>query len=576
MRGTRVALSQMNATVGDLDGNADRIVGAVEQARAAGAEIVVFPELALTGYPPEDLLLKPRFIEDNLQHLAALASRCAGMTAVVGFVDAKIDIYNAAAVIHEGRVAGVYHKRFLPNYGVFDEDRYFRAGEEAPIFVLGDVTFGVNICEDVWYPIGPAVAQVRAGADLILNLNASPFHRGKRETRNSMLATRASDNAAIIAYTNLVGGQDELVFDGNAKVFDEEGRLIAEGPQFAEDLLVVDLDLEAVFRRRLHDPRRRKERFESGGEVIPTPIVELSRQRPPSSPLAPRPVERLGSIAEVYAALVIGTRDYVRKSGFSRVVIGLSGGIDSSLVAVIAADALGASNVLGVSMPSRFSSPGSKDDARELASILGIDYWTIPIEPAHKAMLDMVSERFAEMPVGLAEENLQSRLRGNVLMTIANKFNWLVLTTGNKSEMATGYATLYGDMAGGFAVVKDVPKTLIYELSEWRNAQGPRPIIPQAVIVKEPSAELRPDQRDVDSLPPYAILDPILVAYVEEDRSFEEIVAMGFDEAIVRRTIQLVDRTEYKRRQAPPGVKISPRAFGRDRRLPITNRYRGA
>ncbi|HUX87688.1 MAG TPA: NAD+ synthase [Chloroflexota bacterium] len=575
-RSVRVALSQLNSVVGDLDGNLELIAADVDRARAAGAEIVLFPELALTGYPPEDLLLKASFITDNRRRLEELALRCRGITVVVGFVDAKGDIYNAAAVIHDGEIAGVYHKRFLPNYGVFDEDRYFRPGSEAPIFALGDVTFGVNICEDVWYPTGPAVSQVRAGANLILNLNASPYHRGKKCFRESMLATRAADNAVIIAYTNMVGGQDELVFDGNAMVFDEQGRMIAEGTQFEESLLFVDLDLEAVFRRRLHDPRHRKEQLSTSVDVLPTPVIRLKRLVPVSIPLQVQAVGALDSIGEVYRALTVGTRDYVRKNGFRGALIGLSGGIDSSLVATIAADALGASNVVGVSMPSRYSSSGSKDDARELAENLGIDYWTIPIEPAHQAMLDMLAGQFAGTKAGLAEENLQSRLRGNVLMTISNKFGWIVLTTGNKSEMATGYATLYGDMAGGFAVLKDVPKTLVYELSEWRNQQATKPVVPLAVIHKEPSAELRPDQRDVDSLPPYEVLDPILQAYVEEDRSAEEIIALGFAKETVRKTIQLVDRTEYKRRQAPPGVKITPRAFGRDRRLPITNRYRGA
>jgi len=575
-RSVRVALSQINAVVGDLEGNAARILQDVDRAHALGAEIVLFPELALTGYPPEDLLLKPSFIDDNLHYLAEVAPRCRDITVIVGFVDSRIDIYNAAAIVHEGKVAGVYHKRFLPNYGVFDEDRYFRAGEEAPIFRLGDVTFGVNICEDVWYPTGPAVAQVRAGAELILNLNASPYSRFKKSYREAMLATRAGDNAVILCYTNLVGGQDELLFDGNALVFDQEGHLIVQGQQFAEDLVVVDLDLEAVFRRRLHDPRWRKEWLGTNVSNQPTPVIELTRHRPDAKPLTRRTARLLGAVEEVYTALVLATGDYVRKSGFSKVLIAVSGGIDSSLVAAIAVDALGADNVVGVSMPSRYSSEGSKDDARALASNLGIQYWTIPIEPAHRAMLEMVSSTFAEKPPGLAEENLQSRLRGNVLMTLSNGLGWLVLTTGNKSEMATGYATLYGDMAGGFGVIKDVPKTLVYELAEWRNGQGERPVIPRVVVEKEPSAELRPNQRDVDSLPPYPILDPILQAYVEEDRSFDEIVELGFDPATVRRVIQLVDRSEYKRRQTPPGPKITPRAFGRDRRLPITNRYRGA
>ena len=571
----RIALSQLNAVVGDLDGNAERILRDVERARALGAELVVFPELALTGYPPEDLLLKPRFIADNLARLEELARRCDGITVVVGFVDAQADIFNAAAVIHQRRVAGIYHKRLLPNYGVFDEDRYFRPGDAAPVFVLGDVIFGVNICEDIWYPTGPAVAQVQAGAELILNLNASPYHRGKKRYRETMLAARAADNVVIVAYTNMVGGQDELVFDGNAMVFDEEGRLVVEGPQFEEDLVVADLDLGAVFRRRLHEPRRRKEHL-AVGDPLPAPRISLPRTRPTPAPLPERMVRRLAPLEEVYTALVVGTRDYVRKNGFRTALVGLSGGIDSSLVATIAADALGPENVVGVSMPSRFSSPGSKNDARAVAENLGIRFWTVPIEPAHAAMLAMLDDYFAGLPQGLAEENLQSRLRGTILMTIANKFDWIVLTTGNKSEMATGYATLYGDMAGGFAVIKDVPKTLVYDLARWRNARDGRPVIPESVLTKEPSAELRPDQRDVDSLPPYPVLDPILRAYVEEDRSFEEIVAMGFDEETVRRTIRMVDRTEYKRRQAPPGVKITPRAFGRDRRLPITNRYRGA
>ena len=575
-RSTRIALAQMNAVVGDFDGNSQRIVSTIDQAKASGAEIVVFPELALTGYPPEDLLLKPSFIRDNQSRLDAIVPYCTGITAVIGFVDSNIDIYNAAAIIHDGQIAGIYHKRFLPNYGVFDEDRYFRAGESAPVFGLGDITFGVNICEDVWYPTGPAVAQVRAGAELILNLNASPYHQGKKQFRESMLATRAADNVTIIACTNLVGGQDELVFDGNAMVFDEQGRLIAQGRQFEEDLLVVDLDLEGVFRRRLHDPRRRKERFGAYLDPLPTPLIQLPRRRPDQIPLTPTFAVPLDPVGEVYQALVVGTRDYVRKSGFSKVVLGLSGGIDSALVAAIATDALGPSNVLAVSMPSRYSSTGSKDDACDLARNLGIDYWTIPIEPAHQAMLELVAEPFAGLPPGLAEENLQARLRGNVLMTISNKFGWLVLTTGNKSEMATGYATLYGDMAGGFAVLKDVLKTLVYDLSNWRNHRGSEPVIPESIIRKEPSAELRFDQRDVDNLPPYAILDPILQAYVEEDRSFEEIVALGFEESTVKQAIRLVDRSEYKRRQAPPGVKVTPRAFGRDRRLPIANWYRGA
>jgi NAD+ synthase (glutamine-hydrolysing) len=455
---------------------------------------------------------------------------------------------------------------------VFDEDRYFQRGHTAPTFTLNGTTIGINICEDIWYPLGPAVEQASAGAELIVNINASPYHLGKGRARHRMLATRAADNAVIVAYTNLVGGQDELVFDGHALVFDQDGSCIARGRQFDEDVLLADLDIGAVFRTRLHDPRQRKERY--GRES--RPALQLSGPAHEYPPLPAEPAAtylRPGSPAEVYAALVLGTRDYVRKNGFRKVLIGLSGGIDSSIVATIAADALGPENVVGVSMPSRYSSPGSKDDARLLAEALGIEYLSIAIEGPFQATLDALAPHFAGTPVGLAEENLQARIRGNLLMALSNKLGHLVLTTGNKSEMATGYSTLYGDMAGGFAVIKDVPKTLVYEVARYRN--GVSPVIPLAVLDKEPSAELRPDQKDSDSLPPYAVLDPILKAYVEEDRAGDEIVALGHDAAAVKRATRLVDLSEYKRRQAPPGVKITARAFGRDRRLPITNRYRG-
>jgi NAD+ synthase (glutamine-hydrolysing) len=577
MRRLRIALAQINAVVGDLNGNAAKILRVVESARGEGAQLVAFPELALTGYPPEDLVLKPNFIADNLAALRSLAREIRGITAVVGFVDADSDIYNAAAVLHhdgtaerEGEIALVYRKQYLPNYGVFDEQRYFRAGRESPIFTLDGVVLGVNICEDMWYPNGPTTAQAAAGAEVIVNINASPYHLGKREYREKMLATRAADNGIVVAYTNLVGGQDELVFDGRALIFDQSARLVAAGPQFVEDLLIADLDVEAIFRTRLHDPRRRQ------APVAPPsgPVVALhSAGAPASTRSAPIPCPPLAGPAEVYAALVLGTRDYVRKNGFSKVLIGLSGGIDSSLVAAIAADALGSENVVGVSMPSRYSSDGSKTDAALLAEALGIELLTVPIEPAFEAMLGTLADQFAGTAPGLAEENLQARIRGNILMALSNKFGHLVLTTGNKSEMATGYSTLYGDMSGGFAVIKDVPKMLVYELSRHRNARGP--VIPPAVLTKPPSAELRPDQRDDDSLPPYPLLDAVLEAYVEEDRSPEELVARGFDAALVRRVARLVDRSEYKRRQAAPGIKITPRAFGRDRRLPITDRYTG-
>jgi len=573
MLSLRVALAQINSTVGDLEGNTAKILHHIDRARDAGADLVAFPELAVTGYPPEDLLLKPSFLKANMTSLEKIVAGSRGITAVVGFVDVDDDIYNAAAVIHDGSLVHAYHKVYLPNYGVFDEERYFQRGSEQPVFMLSGAKLGVSVCEDVWYSPGPVSIQAQAGAQLQVNINASPYYRGKREFRERMLATRASDNEMIVCYLNMVGGQDELVFDGASLVFDQGGNLIARGKQFEEELLVVDLDVEAVFRSRLHDPRRRKEPIFPVLAEVATPEIALSEE--PSD--KPRPamtqeaVKLLEGPAEVYAALVTGTRDYVQKNRFKKVLIGLSGGIDSTLTAAIAVDALGAPNVLGVSMPSRFSSEGSKDDARVLAGNLGFEMLTVPIEPAFQAYLKMLKEPFRETEANIAEENLQARIRGNILMALSNKFGYLVLTTGNKSEMATGYATLYGDMAGGFAVIKDVLKTLVYQLCEYRNSVSP--VIPQSVIDKEPSAELRPNQRDVDSLPPYSTLDPIIQAYVEEDRGVEEIVAMGYPEEMVQRTVNLVDKSEYKRRQAPPGIKVTPRAFGRDRRLPITNQY---
>jgi len=580
----RVALAQINVTVGDLEGNAEKMLASMRQAHEAGAHIVCFPELALAGYPPEDLLLKPGFVADNLRKLDEMidASRdLPGLTAVVGFVDRDHDIYNAAAIISEGRLCGTYHKHYLPNYGVFDENRYFQAGHKAPIFLINGVPVGVTICEDVWYPTGPMTLQAHAGAEVILNINGSPYYAGKGIFREEMLATRAADSSVIVAYLNMVGGQDELVFDGGSMVFNEQGVLIARAKEFAEDMLIVDLDTASVFRSRLHDPRRRQERLQVDAGVVPViAISDEPAQASPSQALlhplgAPQRIEpKMERLEEIYAALVLGTRDYVCKTGFKQAIIALSGGIDSSLTAVIAVDALGAENVLGISMPSGYSSEGSKTDAQELAENLGIKFLTIPIEETFRTSLKMLQPALGEGDPGLAAENLQARIRGNILMTISNKFGSIVLTTGNKSEMATGYATLYGDMAGGFAVLKDVLKTMVYELAVYRNTLGDRPVIPQAVIDKVPSAELRPGQKDTDSLPPYDILDPILKAYAEDDRSVEELVAMGFERKTVERVMRLVDTSEYKRRQAPPGVKITTRAFGRDRRLPITNRYR--
>ena len=576
MRRLRVALAQINTTVGDFDGNVKKILAAVDNARTQKADNVTLPELAICGYPPEDLLFKPQFIEANLHAIQKIVEASAGITVVAGFVDSDGDIYNAAALISDGKLIGTYHKMFLPNYGVFDENRYFRAGSECPVYVINGIGIGVNICEDIWYEAGPATAQAYAGAEVIINISASPYHRGKGESREKMIATRATDTVAIFAYNNLVGGQDELVFDGHSFISDESGNITARGKQFEEDFVIADLDIEAVFRARLHDPRWRKESpilGKTGWHESKT-IVSQKISSNPRPPLKPRHVTILDPVAEVYQALVLGTRDYIHKNGFEKVVIGLSGGVDSAIVATIAVDALGKENVVGISMPSRYSSTGSVTDTKVLVKNLGIKLQTISIEKPFQAYLDTLTESFAGTKPDSAEENLQARVRGNLLMALSNKFGWLVLTTGNKSEMATGYTTLYGDMAGGFAVIKDVPKTLVYKLTKYRNAQAGYDLIPAPIIDKPPSAELRPDQKDSDSLPPYEILDAILTAYVEEDKSVDQIVALGFDKATVQRTAKLVDRSEYKRRQAPPGVKITSRAFGRDRRLPLTSLFK--
>jgi NAD+ synthase (glutamine-hydrolysing) len=575
MRPIRVGLAQINTTVGDLAGNAERIRRELDAARAAGCGIVAFPELALTGYPPEDLVLRRDFCQASREMVATLEGATAGLVAVVGFVDwAHGDTFNAAAVFAAGRWVDTYHKQRLPNYGVFDEERYFAAGRRVPVYTSGDVSFGVSICEDIWYPGAPLDLMALGGAEICININASPFHRGKAQGRARMLATRASDNLIAVAYVNAVAGQDELVFDGGSMVFDAEGRLLARGPQFEEGLVVVDVDLDGVIQRRLHDPRRRVElRDRDLPPAVARITLDFEIPSPPELAIAPV-APPLEEAEEVWKALVLGTRDYLGKTGFQQAVISLSGGIDSSVVAAVAVDALGPENVVGVSLPSRFSSEHSRDDARALAENLGIRYLSIPIEPAHAAMLDMLADAFEGTPPGTAEENLQARQRGNVIMTLSNKFNWIALSCGNKSEMATGYATLYGDMAGGYAVIKDVPKLLVYDLARWFNAREGRDVIPAHVIEKPPSAELSPGQLDQDSLPPYEILDPILEAYVEDDRTAEEIVAMGFEPAVVRRVIAMVDRNEYKRRQAAPGVKITPRAFGRDRRLPLAARVR--
>ena len=578
MHRLRVGIAQINTTVGDFAGNADKILKMIEESRSSGVDLLTFPELAVCGYPPEDLLFKPQFISENLRTLEKVIKASPGITVITGFVDSGGDIFNAAAIIHNGELAGVYHKIFLPNYGVFDEDRYFRSGTECSVWQIGDIKFGVNICEDIWYEAGPATTQAYSGAEIIINISASPYHFGRGGVRERMISTRAADNVAVFIYNNLVGGQDELIFDGNSLIIDETGRLIAQGKQFEEDLVIADIDVESVFRTRLHDPRWRKELLlheEKGWRQTEKIIVTGTPYNMDKPPLPSRNVECLEENAEVYNALVLGTHDYIRKNGFEKVLIGLSGGVDSSLVAAIAVDALGIDNVVGVAMPSRYSSPGSESDAELLANNLGIKFLTIPIEKAFKSYLEMLEEPFTGQEPNVAEENLQARIRGNILMALSNKFGWLVLTTGNKSETATGYSTLYGDMAGGFAIIKDVPKTLVYKLCKYRNSISDTEIIPETVITKPPSAELRPDQKDIDSLPPYEVLDPILTAYVEEDKSIEQIVALEIEEKYVRQAARLVDGTEYKRRQAPPGIKITPRAFGKDRRLPITNRFKG-
>ena len=577
VRNFRLALAQINPTVGDIAGNADKIIEYVSRAREVQADLVAFPEMAITGYPPEDLLFKPSFLQANVAAMERVVAASRGIAVVVGYVQMGADIANAAAIAYDGKLVDSYHKIHLPNYGVFDEDRYFRRGDTCPVYIISGTGVGVNICEDIWYPVGPIVVQREAGAELIVNINASPFHTGKRGYREKMIATRAADNELFVAYLNTVGGQDELVFDGGSLVCDPGGEMVARGPAFDEAFLVVDLDVESVFRSRLRDPRPRLENQTILREIGSPRVIQVSQfqasERPPLP--APAPVREMDRVEEVYRALVLGTGDYVRKTGFSKTLIGLSGGIDSALTATVAVDALGKENVVGVTMPSRYSSEGSVSDSKELAVNLGIELWTVPIEAAHRAFADMLEPYFAGTQPNVAEENVQARIRGNILMTISNKFGWLVLTTGNKSEMAMGYATLYGDMAGGFAVIKDVPKTLVYKLCRWRNQHGdPRPAIPQAIIEKPPSAELMPEQRDQDTLPPYEVLDPMVKAYVEEDYSYQEMVEMGFDPQTIVQVISSVDRNEYKRRQAPPGVKITPRAFGKDRRLPIVNRYR--
>ncbi len=540
-----------------------------------GADLLAFPEMAVTGYPPEDLLFMPKFIEANLKAIKTIAKATSSIAVLVGFVDKKEDIFNAAALLHNGKIVDSYCKTFLPNYGVFDEDRYFKAGTENFIFALESIPIGPSICEDLWYPGDPIRTQaLYGGAELIVNISSSPYHAGKSAFREKMISTRATDNVAIVAYCNLVGGQDELVFDGGSLIFDQKGELIARGKQFEEDLVLADLDMEAVFRMRLHDPRIRREKLSEEEKSLKKIELPDRGLRPKKPPIPKRDNKPLDRVAEIYAALVLGTGDYVRKNDFQRVLIGLSGGIDSALTASIAVDALGKKAVVGVAMPSQYSSKESLEDAKLLAKNLGIQFLTIPISDVFQAYLKTLAPSFKGLKPNVTEENIQARVRGNILMALSNKFGWLVLTTGNKSEMSVGYCTLYGDMAGGYAVLKDVPKTLVYELARYKNKKEGKTIIPKNVMAKAPSAELRPNQKDEDSLPPYPILDPVLQAYVEEDKGLKDIAKMGFKEGMIKEVIQMVDRNEYKRRQSPPGVKITHRALGKDRRLPVTNKYR--
>jgi NAD+ synthase (glutamine-hydrolysing) len=568
-----LALAQVDPRVGDLDGNARLVREHIARARDAGAELVLFPELVLTGYPPEDLLLKEHFLQASQEALAGIAAETHGIVAMVGFPERTDDVYNALAVLADGAVHAIYRKTWLPNYGVFDEQRYFQRGDDAVVLDLGSARIGLTICEDIWTPGYPAAEEALAGATLIVNASASPYFAGKGRQREAMLVQRARDNLSAVAFCNCVGGQDELVFDGHSVVIDHEGTVLARAPQFAEALTLCTVDLQAAATARLRDTRLRppvRSALPGVRRVDP-----LERRPAEARALGGEVAQLLEPEAEVYAALCLGLSDYVRKNGFEHAVLGLSGGIDSTLVALIAVDALGAERVTAAVMPSRYSSEGTQSDARELAAGLGIQCLDLPIAPAMEVYEQMLADIFDGRDPDITEENLQARIRGNLLMALSNKFGWLVLTTGNKSESSVGYSTLYGDSAGGFAVIKDVPKTLVYRLVDYRGGRDGAHPVPRSIIERPPSAELRPGQKDADSLPDYDTLDTILAAYIEEDAGREQLSLAGLPEDAVERVFALVDRAEYKRRQAPPGIKITPRAFGRDRRMPITNAYRG-
>jgi NAD+ synthase (glutamine-hydrolysing) len=571
----KVALAQIDTTVGDLEGNAAKVREGISRARDEGAQLVVFPELTLTGYPPEDLLLKTHFLDAAEATLNELAAEVEGIVALVGYPERADDVYNAAAVLADGQVAAVYRKNFLPNYSVFDEARYFQSGTDGGLIELNGVPIGLTICEDIWEPGPPATDEALAGARIVVNLSASPYHAGKGLEREAMLIQRARDSNVAVLFCNLVGGQDELVFDGHSVAIDVDGELLARAPQFEESLTFCTLDPGAIFARRLQDARHRPAVRRGSAVDVPT-LAQLEVPAGEAREVAGSLKPVLGPEEELYKALVLGVKDYVDKNGFQRVVVALSGGIDSALVALVAVDALGADRVTFVSMPSPYSSDGTKADARAIAENLGSQFFELGIEEAMKGFDELLAPAFNGAKPDITEENLQARIRGNIVMALSNKFGWLVLTTGNKSEMSVGYATLYGDMAGGFAVLKDVFKGDVYRLVRWRNENEGRELVPASVLDRPPSAELRYEQRDEDSLPPYDVLDPILEAYVEQDLDADEIVRQGFERADVDKVIRLVDLAEYKRRQAPPGVRVSTKAFGRDRRLPITNRFRGS
>jgi NAD+ synthase (glutamine-hydrolysing) len=569
----RLALAQINSVVGDLDGNVARIVGRLREARNAGADLVLFPELAVTGYPPEDLLFRPGFLREARKAVEQVAAEATDIAALVGVPWLDRDLYNGCAICADGELKAVYPKRFLPNYGVFDEVRYFQPGREMFLLRMGEALIGPTVCEDIWQPGPPATDLALAGALVIANISASPFHVGKGLEREEMLITRARDNACWVVLVNAVGGQDELVFDGHSVVIDEEGEVVARAPSFEEALLLVDIDVTTAIARRLVDARRRA--LASEREIPDPPVIDLGELRTQDGPVKPYLAEPLDELEQMRRALELGLFDYVEKNSFEDVVIGVSGGIDSALTAALAVEALGPERVHCVSMPSRYSSKETRQDAEKLAEGLGTSFLELPIDPIFDGFSKALADVFEGREEDITEENLQARIRGTLLMALSNKFGWLVVATGNKSELSVGYATLYGDMAGGFALLKDVFKTDVFRLARHLNERTGRELIPESIIDRAPSAELRADQKDEDSLPPYEALDKVLEAYVEEDRSQEDMTTDGFDSDVVDRAIALIDRAEYKRRQAPPGVKLRPKAFGRDRRTPITNRWRG-